>query len=99
MEAGKILLRAHFPKDLNCPGQEQQELKQVPEMLDQGTKEMDLRTDEFLQYIAIEKVKNARRPFGSKKAPSPDGFKPIVLKNLDETAGIFLTELYKMSII
>ena len=38
------------------------------------------------------------RSFGSRKAPDPDGFKPIVLKNLNEKAVIFMTELYKMSI-
>ena len=31
--------------------------------------------------------------FSSKKAPGPDGFKPIVLKNLNEKSAIFLTEL------
>ena len=38
------------------------------------------------------------RSFGSRKAPGPDGFKPIVLKNLNEKVVLFLTSLYKMSI-
>ena len=39
------------------------------------------------------------RSFGSRKAPVPDGFKPIVRKGLNEKAVIYLTELYQMAII
>ena len=59
---------------------------------------MDLEVGDFLKCITTENVWNAMRSFGSKKVPCPDGFKPIVLKNLNEKAVIFLTELYKMSI-
>ena len=38
------------------------------------------------------------KSFGSRTAPGPDGFKPIILKNLNEKAVIFLTSLYKISI-
>ena len=57
-----------------------------------------LGMEDFIDYINTEKVRNTMRSFGSKKAPGPDGFKPIVLKNLNEKAVIFLTELYGMSI-
>ena len=59
---------------------------------------LDPETGDFVEYIDSEKVRNAMRSFGSRKAPGPDGFKPIVLKNLNEKAVIFLTSLYKMSI-
>ena len=59
---------------------------------------LDRDTGDFIEYISTEKVRNAMRSFGSRKAPGPDGFKPIVLKNLNEKAVIFLTSLYKMSI-
>ena len=59
---------------------------------------LDTGTGNFLEYINNEKVRNAMRSFGSRKAPGPDGFKPIVLKNLNEKPVIFLTSLYKMSI-
>ena len=58
----------------------------------------DLGIEDFVEYINTEKVRIAMRSFGSRKAPGPDGFKPIVLKNLNEKAVIFLTKLYKMSI-
>ena len=70
----------------------------VRECLDQGAVGLDPETGDFLEYIDTEKVRNAMRSFGSRKAPGPDGFKPIVLKNLNEKAVIFLTSLYKMSI-
>ena len=79
-------------------GSGQPEPKWVGEHLDQGAVGLDLETEDFLEYINTEKVRNAMRSFGSRKAPGPDGFKPIVLKNLNEKAVIFLTVLYKMSI-
>ena len=59
---------------------------------------MGRNTGDFVEYITAEKVRNAMRSFGSRKAPGPDGFKPIVLKNLNEKTVIFLTSLYRMSI-
>ena len=59
---------------------------------------MDPGTVDFIEYINTEKVRNAMRSFGSRKAPGTDGFKPIILKNLNEKAVIFSTLLYKMSI-
>ena len=38
------------------------------------------------------------RAFESYKAPGPDGFRPIVLKNLNEDTIKFVTVLYKLSI-
>ena len=63
-----------------------------------GAVGLDPETGDFLEYINTEKVRNPMRFFGSRKAPGPDRFKPIVLKNLNEKAVIFLTLLYKMSI-
>ena len=37
---------------------------------------MNLEIEESLEYINIEKVRNAMRSFGNKKASSPDGFEP-----------------------
>ena len=92
-EAVKILLKTRFPDHLECPGP-----VMVGERLDQGAVGLYPGTGDFLEYIDTEKVRNAMRSFGSRKAPGPDGFKPIVLKNLNEKAVIFLTSLYKMSI-
>ena len=94
----KIQLKTHFPDHLKCPGQRQPEPKWVRERLDQRAVGLDLGTEDFLEYINTEKVRNAMRSFGSRKAPGPDGFKPIVLKNLNEKAVIFLTVLHKISI-
>ena len=96
--AVKILLRTHFPDHLECLSLSQPEPDLVREGLDKGARELDRDTGDFIEYISTEKVRNAMRSFGSKKAPGPDGFKPIVLKNLNEKAVIFLTSLYKMSI-
>ena len=96
--AVKILLRTHFPDHLECLSLGQPEPDLVKEGLDKGARELDRDTGDFIEYISTEKVRNAMRSFGSKKAPGPDGFKPIVLKNLNEKAVIFLTSLYKMSI-
>ena len=96
-EAVKILLKTHFPYQLECQGQEQLEPEQVQECSGQVAVGLDMVTEDFLEYITTEKVRNAMRSFGSRKVPGPDGFKPIVLKNLNEKAVIFLTELYKMS--
>ena len=79
-KAVKILLKTHFPDHLECPGQGQPELDLVGERLDQGAVGLDPETGDFLEYIDTEKVMNAMRSFGSRKAPGPDGFKPIVLK-------------------
>ena len=96
--AVKILLKTHFLDSLECLGPGQPEPELVGECLDQGAVGLDPETGDFLEYIDTEKVRNAMRSFGSRKAPGPDGFKPIVLKNLNEKAVIFLTSLYKMSI-
>ena len=96
--AVKILLRTHFPDHLECLGLGQPEPELVREGLDKGAEGLDRDTGDFVEYITAEKVRNAMRSFGSRKAPGPDGFKPIVLKNLNEKAVIFLTSLYKMSI-
>ena len=66
--------------------------------MDLETGKIDLEVGDFLEYITTENVRNTMRSFGSKKAPDPDGLEPIVLKNLNEKAVIFLTALYKMSI-
>ena len=97
-EAVKILLNTHFPDHLGCPGPGQPEPELVGECLDHGAVGLDPGTGDFLEYIDTEKVRNAMRSFGSRKASGPDGFKPIVLKNLNEKGVIFLTSLYKMSI-
>ena len=97
-EAVKILLRTHFPDHLECLGLGQPELDLVEDCLDKGAVGLDPGTEDFIEYINTEKVRNAMRSFGSRKAPGPDGFKPIVLKNISEKAVIFLTSLYRMSI-
>ena len=97
-EAVKILLKTHFQDHLECPGPGQPELELVWECLDQGAVGLDPGTGDFFEYMDTEKVRNAMRSFGSRKAPAPDGFKPIVLKNLNEKAAVFLASLYKMSI-
>ena len=97
-KAVKILLETHFPDHLECLGLGQPEPDLVKDCLDKGAVGLDLETEDFIEYISTEKVRNAMRSFGSRKAPGPDGFKPTVLKNLNEKAVIFLTSLYKMSI-
>ena len=97
-EAVKILLRTHFPDHLGCLGLGQPEPDLVKDGLGKGAVRLDPGTADFIEYINTEKVRNAKRSFGSRKAPGPDGYKPIVLKNLNEKAVIFLTSLYKMSI-
>ena len=97
-EAVKILLKTHFPDHLECLAPDQAEPELVGECLDQGAVGTGSGNGDFLEYIDTEKVRNAMRSFGSRKAPGPDGFKPIVLKNLNEKAVIFLTSLNKMSI-
>ena len=97
-DAVKILLTTHFPDHLECPGLSWPEPELVGECLSRGAVGVDPGTGDFVEYIDTEKVRNAMRSYGSRKAPGPDGFKPIVLKNLNEKAVIFLTSLYKMSI-
>ena len=94
----KILLRTHFPDHLECLGLGQPEPDLVKNCLDSGAMGLYRGTEDFIEYISTEKVRNAMRSFGSRKAPGPDGFKQIVLKNLNEKAVIFLTALYKMSV-
>ena len=98
-EAVKILLKAHFPDHLECPGPGQPEPGigwGVPGPGDSGAGPGNWGF--FVEYIDTEKVRNAMRSFGSRKDPGPDGFKPIVLENINEKVVIFLTSLYKMSI-
>ena len=97
-KAVKILLKTHFPDLLECSGQEQLGPEQVQECSGQGAVGLDLGTEDFLEYITTEKARNVLRSFGSRKGPGPDRFKPIVLKNFNEKAVIFLEELYQMSI-
>ena len=85
-EAVNILLGTHFPDHLECLGLGQPEPDLVKDCLDKGAVGLDPGTEDFIEYINIEKVRNAMRSFGSRKAPGPDGFKPIVLKNLNEKA-------------
>ena len=57
---------------------------QVDASLSERPQAEDNSTSMILEYITTAKVRSAMRSFGSKRAPGPDGFKPIILKNLDE---------------
>ena len=73
-EAVRILPKTHFPDHVECPGRGQPEQEWVGECLDQGAVGLDPKTENFLEYINTEKVRNAMISFGSRKALGPDGF-------------------------
>ena len=62
-EAVKILLKTHFPDHLECLGPGHPEPGLVGECLDQGAVRQDLETEDFVEYIDTEKVRNAMRHF------------------------------------
>ena len=92
-KAVDILLKTHFPDHKVNVNQ------QVNVSLSEQPKADDNSTSMILDYITTAKVRSAMRSFGSKRAPGPDGFKPIILKNLDEKSVAFLTETYKLSVL
>ena len=54
-----------------------------------------IKEAKFLSFVTREKVKEAFKSFGPFKAAGPDGFKPIILQNLnDDTIDIIVT-IYK----
>ena len=54
-----------------------------------------IKTANYLTFITNEKVKEAFKSFGSLKAAGPDGFKPIVLQNLDDDTIDIIVVIYK----
>ncbi len=50
------------------------------------------------QYISSQKVKMAFKSFGDNKAPGPDEYPPIVLKNLDDKHLLAVEMIYKLSL-
>ena len=96
-EAVKILLRTHFPNHLECLGLGQPEPDLVKDCLYKGAVGLDLGTEDFIEYINTEKVRNAMRSFGSRKAPGCWVLNQLFSK-ISMRKAVILTSLYKMSI-
>ena len=60
-EAVKILLKMHSLDHLDCPGLGQPKPDLVKVCLDKGAMGLDLGTEDFIEYINTEKVRNAMR--------------------------------------
>src|SRR5210317_941206 len=85
-EALQVLMDKHFPESIPAD-----------DGLDEGEDEHIVQ--EFDEYITLDKVKAAISSLGPQKAAGPDGFKPIILQKLPEACLIYLTEIYRMSVI
>ena len=59
---------------------------------------MDESTTAVVEYITVDKVRASFRTFGPHKAAGPDGFKPVVLQNLDERTIQEITNTYQWAI-
>ena len=56
---------------------------------------LDEDTTMVVDFITVDKVRASLRSFGPYKAAGPDGFKPIILQNLDERTITDITDTYK----
>ena len=89
-ESLNLLAEEHFPGCISVPKETTHDpATPIPCDID----------DDRVSFITNEKVLTAIKSFGDYKAPGPDGFKPLVLKQLPSNAVEHLTRLYKASIL
>ena len=93
-EVLKELMDCHFPNSLDTiPLGLNSDKRNKVSMSNNFIKEA-----KYLSFITKEKVKAAFKSFGSYKAAGPDGWKPIILQNLDDTIIEHIVSIYKASL-
>ena len=93
-EVLQVLMDVHFPGSLD----------EAPEGMESGRNGKGsisnnfMKNANYLSFITKDKVKAALKSFGSWKAAGPDGFKPIILQNLDDSTIDHLVQIYKAAV-
>ena len=89
----EILMDCHFPDSVSIDNHKSDQVAQATNILHEN-----IKNEDYLSYITIQKVKTSIKSFGWNKTSGPDGFKPIVLQNLTDECYERLTVLYRVSI-
>ena len=87
-EVLKVLMDCHFPGSTCTPT--------ASDSTDDPTFSRNfVQHANYLSFITNKKVKESFKSFGPTKAAGPDGWKPIILQNLDESTIDFIVMIYK----
>ena len=87
------MVREHFPGAITyLPGEDVPE--EHPFHVDDDPEADQLRPVHPLEWVSNYRIKRAISHFGPHKSAGPDGFKPLVLKNLPEKAISYMRHVY-----